>query len=169
MDEIDAALDFKNVSIVGNYIKQRTKNAQFIIISLRSNMFELADRLVGIYKTHDCTRCATINPKLYGLDNLELQKKDIGDARERARKRPFSPSQNITSQDTTSSSKRDSNVNVQASNPEVPNILSPCGIVGTPLNEDIRSLEQADNSSDVSMEEESEQLVSLGCDSNENT
>ncbi len=25
MDEIDAALDFKNVSIVANYIKQRTK------------------------------------------------------------------------------------------------------------------------------------------------
>lgn len=32
MDEIDAALDFKNVSIVANYIKERTKNAQFIII-----------------------------------------------------------------------------------------------------------------------------------------
>lgn len=42
--------DFKNVSIVGNYIKDRTKNAQFVIISLRNNMFELADRLVGIYK-----------------------------------------------------------------------------------------------------------------------
>ena len=52
MDEIDAALDFKNVSIVAHYIKERTKNAQFIIISLRNNMFELADRLVGIYKTH---------------------------------------------------------------------------------------------------------------------
>lgn len=36
MDEIDAALDFRNVSIVANYIKDRTKNAQFIIISLRS-------------------------------------------------------------------------------------------------------------------------------------
>jgi energy-coupling factor transporter ATP-binding protein EcfA2 len=47
MDEIDAALDFKNVSIVGNYIKERTRNAQFIVISLRNNMFELADRLVG--------------------------------------------------------------------------------------------------------------------------
>ena len=45
MDEIDAALDFKNVSIVANYIKERTKNAQFIIISLRNNMFELADRV----------------------------------------------------------------------------------------------------------------------------
>ena len=50
MDEIDAALDFRNVSIVASYIKERTKNGQFIIISLRNNMFELADRLVGIYK-----------------------------------------------------------------------------------------------------------------------
>lgn len=65
MDEIDAALDFKNVSIVGNYIKQRTRNAQFVIISLRNNMFELADRLVGIYKTNDATKSVTINPKVY--------------------------------------------------------------------------------------------------------
>ncbi|KAK2144822.1 hypothetical protein LSH36_727g01027 [Paralvinella palmiformis] len=63
MDEIDAALDFKNVSIVANYIKERTKNAQFIIISLRNNMFELADRLIGIYKTYNCTKSVTINPK----------------------------------------------------------------------------------------------------------
>ena len=62
MDEIDAALDFKNVSIVANYIKERTKNAQFIIISLRNNMFELADRLIGIYKTNDITKTVTINP-----------------------------------------------------------------------------------------------------------
>ncbi|CAG8672447.1 4640_t:CDS:2, partial [Scutellospora calospora] len=53
MDEIDAALDFRNVSIVANYIKDRTKNAQFIVISLRNNMFEMADRLVGIYKTNN--------------------------------------------------------------------------------------------------------------------
>lgn len=63
MDEIDAALDFKNVSIVANYIKERTKDAQFVIISLRNNMFELADRLVGIYKTADVTKSITINPK----------------------------------------------------------------------------------------------------------
>lgn len=67
MDEIDAALDFKNVSIVANYIKERTKNAQFIIISLRNNMFELADRLVGIYKTSNCTKSVTINPRAFGL------------------------------------------------------------------------------------------------------
>eukprot|EP00898_Chlorokybus_atmophyticus_P007674 jgi/Chlat1/7908/Chrsp68S07350 len=62
MDEIDAALDFKNVSIVAHYIKERTKDAQFVIISLRNNMFELADRLVGIYKTDNTTKSVTINP-----------------------------------------------------------------------------------------------------------
>ncbi|XP_022905361.2 structural maintenance of chromosomes protein 4 [Onthophagus taurus] len=61
MDEIDAALDFKNVSIVAHYIKERTKNAQFIIISLRSNMFELGDYLVGIYKINDCTSSITLD------------------------------------------------------------------------------------------------------------
>jgi structural maintenance of chromosome 4 len=71
MDEIDAALDFKNVSIVANYIKERTKNAQFIIISLRNNMFELADRLVGIYKTNNCTNSITINPRAFGLDGQQ--------------------------------------------------------------------------------------------------
>ena len=45
MDEIDAALDFKNVSIVANYIKERTRNAQFIIISLRfvNNFLSIAN------------------------------------------------------------------------------------------------------------------------------
>lgn len=52
MDEIDAALDFRNVSIIASYIKERTKNAQFIVISLRNNMFELASRLVGVYKVN---------------------------------------------------------------------------------------------------------------------
>ncbi|XP_071377221.1 structural maintenance of chromosomes protein 4 isoform X1 [Centroberyx affinis] len=63
MDEIDAALDFKNVSIVACYIYEQTKNAQFIIISLRNNMFEIADRLIGIYKTHNTTKSVGINPK----------------------------------------------------------------------------------------------------------
>ncbi|XP_065224960.1 structural maintenance of chromosomes protein 4 isoform X2 [Planococcus citri] len=72
MDEIDAALDFKNVSIVGYYIKERTKNAQFIVISLRTNMFELANMLTGIYKTYNCTKTVTICPD-------QLRKKDPQD------------------------------------------------------------------------------------------
>jgi structural maintenance of chromosome 4 len=73
MDEIDAALDFKNVSIVANYIKERTKNAQFIIISLRNNMFELADRLVGIYKTDDVTKSLTVDPKMLSAKPVNAQ------------------------------------------------------------------------------------------------
>jgi structural maintenance of chromosome 4 len=71
MDEIDAALDFKNVSIVANYIKERTKNAQFIIISLRNNMFELANRLVGIYKTANQTKTVAINPSCIQANPLQ--------------------------------------------------------------------------------------------------
>lgn len=49
MDEIDAALDYRNVAIIANYIKAKTRNAQFIIISLRNHMFELADQVGGCY------------------------------------------------------------------------------------------------------------------------
>lgn len=63
MDEIDAALDFRNVSIVANYIKERTKNAQFVVISLRNNMFELAQQLVGIYKVDNKTKSISLKNK----------------------------------------------------------------------------------------------------------
>ncbi|OAF70287.1 Structural maintenance of chromosomes protein 4 [Intoshia linei] len=73
MDEIDAALDFRNVSIVANYIKNRKSQAQFIIISLRSNMFELADRLIGIYKTHSITQTVAIDCDLFQKP-IEIEK-----------------------------------------------------------------------------------------------
>lgn len=41
---------------MSDYIKKRTKDAQFIIISLRNNMFDLADKLIGVYKTFDKTK-----------------------------------------------------------------------------------------------------------------
>lgn len=75
MDEIDAALDFRNVSIIANYIKERTKNAQFIVISLRNHMFELADLLVGIYKTYDVSKSVAIDPLVFERKNA-LQDKD---------------------------------------------------------------------------------------------
>jgi structural maintenance of chromosome 4 len=53
------------VSIVANYIKERTKNAQFIVISLRNNMFELAARLVGVYKVNHMTKSVTIENRDY--------------------------------------------------------------------------------------------------------
>ncbi|GAA5870268.1 hypothetical protein JCM1840_001607 [Sporobolomyces johnsonii] len=74
MDEIDAALDFRNVSIVANYIRDRTKNAQFIIISLRNNMFELSSRLIGIYKVANQTRSVAIDNK--ELSELKVEEED---------------------------------------------------------------------------------------------
>jgi structural maintenance of chromosome 4 len=50
---------------VANYIKERTKNAQFIVISLRNNMFELAARLIGVYKVNHMTKSVTIENKDY--------------------------------------------------------------------------------------------------------
>ncbi|OII74061.1 SMC4 chromosomal ATPase [Cryptosporidium ubiquitum] len=68
MDEVDAALDFRNVSIIATFIKEKTKNAQFIVVSLRNHMFETADRLVGIYKTFDITKSVSILPGNYSFD-----------------------------------------------------------------------------------------------------
>ena len=50
---------------MANYIKERTKNAQFIVISLRNNMFELAARLVGVYKVNHMTKSVTIENRDY--------------------------------------------------------------------------------------------------------
>jgi len=62
LDEIDAALDYRNVSIVGQYLQKRAKDCQFIIISLRNNMFELANQLVGIYMVNNITSTVAFNP-----------------------------------------------------------------------------------------------------------
>lgn len=71
LDEIDSALDFRNVSIIANYIKDQTKDSQFMIISLRSHMFELANKLVGIYKTFDITKCITFDPSSYDVSGTK--------------------------------------------------------------------------------------------------
>ncbi|PNH08015.1 Structural maintenance of chromosomes protein 4 [Tetrabaena socialis] len=78
MDEIDAALDFKNVSIVGHYIKERTAGAQFVIISLRNNMFELAERLVGIFKTDNATQTVAVNPGSFAVMQQQQQAAEQG-------------------------------------------------------------------------------------------
>ena len=65
MDEIDAALDFRNVSIVANYIKDRTKNAQFIIISLRYvhgiQLWSIVTRLMRFGSVTTCSSSVTVS------------------------------------------------------------------------------------------------------------
>ena len=72
MDEIDAALDVKNVSIIANYLRTRTTNAQFIVVSLRNNMFELANRLIGVFKVHDCASALVIDQEQDDGDEISL-------------------------------------------------------------------------------------------------
>jgi structural maintenance of chromosome 4 len=62
LDEVDAALDLRNVSIIAHYLKERATNAQFIVISLRNNMFEHANRLIGITKLSDCATALALDP-----------------------------------------------------------------------------------------------------------
>lgn len=66
------------MSIVGHYIKERTAGAQFVIISLRNNMFELAERLVGIYKTDNATKTVAINPGRFAVPQPHKQAQGQG-------------------------------------------------------------------------------------------
>lgn len=59
MDEIDAALDYRNVSIISQYLSR--VDAQFIIISLRNDMFEAARTLLGVYKNSDMSRVVVVD------------------------------------------------------------------------------------------------------------
>ena len=50
LDEIDAALDYKNVEIIGNYLSKHGKNSQFLVISLRHSMIQVAGEFIGVCK-----------------------------------------------------------------------------------------------------------------------
>lgn len=65
MDEIDAALDYKNVSVISQYLSYI--KSQFIIISLRNDMFEMARTLIGVYKYDNISKTVTID-----LDKLPI-------------------------------------------------------------------------------------------------
>lgn len=49
-------------------------------------MFELADRLVGIYKTHDATKSVTINPRMFSEATAIKGKMLASASRERDRR-----------------------------------------------------------------------------------
>ncbi|WUR03084.1 structural maintenance of chromosomes protein 4 (SMC4) [Vairimorpha necatrix] len=61
MDEIDAALDFRNVSIISQYIKEMSKSSQFVVISLRNDMFEISKTVLGVYKVNNVSKFLMIN------------------------------------------------------------------------------------------------------------
>uniref|UniRef100_A0A5S6QIL6 Structural maintenance of chromosomes protein n=1 Tax=Trichuris muris TaxID=70415 RepID=A0A5S6QIL6_TRIMR len=71
MDEIDAALDFHNVDIIGNYLSKLTNRAQFVVVSLRCELFEKAPFLIGIYKINNCTIIQTLDVPVF-LEMVQL-------------------------------------------------------------------------------------------------
>lgn len=51
LDEVDAALDNANVSKIANYIRNHAgPGMQFIVISLKTGLFQTSEALVGIYR-----------------------------------------------------------------------------------------------------------------------
>jgi hypothetical protein len=51
LDEVDAALDNTNVARIANYIRDHASpGMQFIVISLKTGLFQLSEALVGIYR-----------------------------------------------------------------------------------------------------------------------
>ena len=63
LDEVDAALDNVNVKKICNYMRQRSRDFQCIVISLKDMFFEHADSLVGVAKDVD-----TLSSKVLTLD-----------------------------------------------------------------------------------------------------
>lgn len=51
LDEVDAALDNANVAKIANYIREHAApGMQFIVISLKTGLFQSSEALVGIYR-----------------------------------------------------------------------------------------------------------------------
>lgn len=68
LDEIDAALDNSNVKKIARYIKENAgPSFQFIVISLKSTMFENSDSLVGIYRDQreNCSKTVSLDLRQY--------------------------------------------------------------------------------------------------------
>ena len=50
LDEIDAALDNANVQRIAQFIRAKSPQTQFIVISLKGSFYEKAESLIGIYR-----------------------------------------------------------------------------------------------------------------------
>ena len=76
LDEVDAALDNVNVKKICNYIRQRSKDFQCVVISLKDMFFEHADILVGICKDVKTlsSKVLTLNLKAFDDTNKSASK-----------------------------------------------------------------------------------------------
>ncbi|KAG0360806.1 RecF/RecN/SMC [Gamsiella multidivaricata] len=69
LDEVDAALDNMNVARIGHYLQEHaSENLQFIVISLKSSLYERGQGLVGIYRDQGLNSSKTLT---LALDQFE--------------------------------------------------------------------------------------------------
>ncbi|KAI1133908.1 P-loop containing nucleoside triphosphate hydrolase protein [Hypoxylon sp. FL0543] len=61
LDEVDAALDNANVDKIKNYIREHAgPGMQFIVISLKSGLFQDSESLVGVYRDQEVNSSRTL-------------------------------------------------------------------------------------------------------------
>ena len=76
-------------------------------------MFELADRLIGIYKTFDCTKNVVVDPKALAVEyQEERQKLEESRRQERKKKRDTQQHQNLIESPNVIALKRNRNSEV---------------------------------------------------------
>lgn len=78
LDEIDAALDNSNVAKIASYMKRHAGvGLQFIVISLKSSLFENSDALVGIYREQreNSSKTVTLDLRNYPAASVEVNLK----------------------------------------------------------------------------------------------
>lgn len=67
LDEVDAALDNANVAKISNYIREHAgPGMQFIVISLKTGLFQSSEALVGIYRdqTANSSKALTLDVRI---------------------------------------------------------------------------------------------------------
>lgn len=75
LDEVDAALDSANVNRIANYIKKiSSPTFQFIVISLKSALFEKSDSLVGIFReqNENSSKTLTLDLREFAEDEIPI-------------------------------------------------------------------------------------------------
>src|SRR4051812_33243766 len=73
LDEVDAALDNANVQKIAKYISEKASPGfQFIVISLKTALFQQSEALVGIYRdqVENSSKCLTLDVSLPNPPNL---------------------------------------------------------------------------------------------------
>ena len=88
LDEVDAALDNANVAKIANYIREHAQpGMQFVVISLKTGLFQNSEALVGIYRdqgansskalTLDVSDCPSPLSSLYSEANALITVAEI--------------------------------------------------------------------------------------------